>query len=63
MSTFIFVFMFSCWLLEACFILGNGGGQLCEQGYWEVEERDTVFGIYCIREESIFNEEKPNIYL
>lgn len=39
------------------------GGQLCEQGYWEVDEGDTVFGIYCVREESIFNEEKPNIYL
>lgn len=60
-STFIFVFMFDCWLLEACFILGNGGEQLCEQSYWEVEEGDTVLGIYCIREESIFNEELSKI--
>jgi hypothetical protein len=53
--------------LEACsFLKGNGGRGVDlgkRESRWEMrgtEGRETVFRMYCMREESIFNNKKRN---
>jgi hypothetical protein len=59
-TTVFYFVIFGCYSLEACHFLMRERWWVCQQELRKIEEAGTVIRIYCMRNESIFQQKRKS---